>query len=329
MSRQVFTFIPQLSRLYSAVTALAFGFGVSACSVAEYEPPIRTFSEAASSANAALSGYSNLAVKEVGRIRREQALATPPGVRFMREGETIDCQGNSNRCRVVILAQRDDPNPKLIDPEPPIQNILTLMNEIRKYGNGLQAIVAADTAARVERSVDSVNGNLVNLAKLVGQDKSFGSFATPAGEAIKWAFGAYINSVKLNALRTATQNADPLIADSVSLFTKTMEQADSITRESLAETVRTRLDAFRESRTDANLTNLLQAARAYDTVLTADPEAVFAGLAKAHSDLTKALNDDEISWDKAIASLEAVKTQAQRLEGIVMGLLAAANAEEG
>ena len=329
MSRQVVTFIPQFSRLYSAVAALAFGFTVSACSVAEYDPPIRTFSEAASSANTALSGYSDLAVREVGRIRREQALATPPGVRFMEEGESLDCQGDSRRCRIVILASRDDPNPRLIEPDPPIQNILILMNEIRKYGNGLQAIVAADTAAKVERSVDSVNGNLVNLAKLVGQDKSFGSFATPAGEAIKWAFGAYINSVKLNALRTATQNADPLIADSVEVFTKAMEQADSITRVGLAENVSRRLDAFRESHSDAHLSNLLQAARAYDTVLTADPATVFVELTKAHSDLTKALNDDEISWDKAFASLEAVKTHAQRLEGIIMGLLAAANAEEG
>jgi hypothetical protein len=329
MSRQVFTFIRQFSRLYGAVAALAFGFGVSACSVAEYEPPIKTFSEAASSANTALSGYSDLAVREVGKIRREQALATPPGVRFMQEGEAKDCQGDSSRCRVVILANRDDPNPKLIEPEPPIQDILTLMNEIRRYGDGLQAIVAADTAAKVASSVDSVNGNLVNLAKLVGQDKSFGSFATPAGEAIKWAFGAYINSVKLNALRTATQNADPLIADSVKVFTKAMEQADSITREGLAENVSRRLDTFRESHSDANLSNLLQAARAYDTVLTADPATVFVELTKAHSDLTKALNDEEVSWDKAFASLEAVKTHAQRLEGIVMSLLAAANAEEG
>jgi trans-2-enoyl-CoA reductase len=72
----------------------------------------------------------------------------------------------------------------------------------------------------------------------------------------------------------------------------------------------------------------VNAAQSYDAVLTAKPEQIFQKLAQAHSDLTKALNNDEVSWDRAFASLESVKSDAKKLEGIVSALLAAARTEE-
>ena len=55
-----------------------------------------------------------------------------------------------------------------------------------------------------------------------------------------------------------------------------MKHANNITRDSLAEAVSVRNDAYRQSETDANLTSLLQSAKTYDAILTAKPDVIFA-----------------------------------------------------
>jgi hypothetical protein len=298
---------------------------LATCSVTQYEQPIKDFSAATTSADKALRSYSQIVVKEVTDVRRAEAAARPVAVQIARG----DCLGDSQRCRIVILRERNEPNPRLLVPEQPIPTILVLMDEIRKYANGLEAILTADTASKVEQSVDSVNGSLVNLAELVESDtKTFESFATPAGEAVKWLFGIYIDSVKLGALRTATRNADPLIAEAEPIFAEAMKQANNATRDSLAETVSKRHDAYREAKSDATLTSLLQAAQTYDAVLTAAPESIFPRFRAAHADLTKALNTEEITWDQAFAALESLQADADRLGKIVEDLLAAAEKAE-
>jgi hypothetical protein len=201
---------------------------LAACSVTAYEEPIKTFSAATTSADKALTGYSDLVVAQVKKVRRDEALAQPVGVQIAKgeEGQAEDCQSNSRRCRIVIYRSQDDRDPRPLLPEQPIPNLLSLMREMRTYADGLQAIVAADTKAQVEKSVDSVNGNLIKLAELIGADaQTFGSFATPAGDAAQWLLGVYIDSVKLAALRSATGNADPLIAEAVPFFEAAMNEA--------------------------------------------------------------------------------------------------------
>lgn len=295
---------------------------LAACSVTAYEEPIKTFSAATTAADKALAGYSDVVVAQVRKVRRDEAVAQPAGVRIA-EGE---CQSDSSRCRILVYRSREDPAPRPLLPEQPIPNLLRLMREIRTYADGLQAIVAADTKAQVEKSVDSVNGNLINLAKIVGADaQSFGSFATPAGDAAQWLLGIYIDRVKLAALGTATGNADPLIAEAVPFFEAAMGEARNVTNAGLAEAVSVRNDAFRQSRSEAALESLLQAAQTYDLALTAAPEGIFRQLSQSHSDLTKALNDDGVTWDRVFAGLESLEADAERLEGIVNALIAAAN----
>src|SRR5882724_372069 len=313
-----------LCRTSRSVAGLVLSLVLTACSVDEYEQPIRDFSAATTSADKALGSYSQIVVQEVTKMRRAEASARPVAVQIARG----DCLGDSARCRIVILRKRDEPDPRLLVPEQPIPTILSLMSEIKKYSDGLQAIVTADTTSKVEKSVDSVNGNLLNLAKLAGSDtKAFGNFATPAGEAVKWLFGVYIDSVKLHALRTATRNADPLIADAEPIFEEAMKQASNVTRDSLAETVSVRHDAYRQSENDADLTSLLQEAKTYDAILTAKPELIFHEFRLAHANLTKALNNDKVTWDQAFASLTVLKTDADQLSNIVSDLLTAAEKE--
>jgi len=106
-----------------------------------------------------------------------------------------------------------------------------------------------------------------------------------------------------------------------------MKQANNVTRDSLAETVSVRHDAYRQSKSDADLTSLLQAAKTYDAILTAKPELIFHEFRLAHANLTKALNNDKVTWDQAFASLAVLKTDADQLSNIVSDLLTAAEKE--
>ena len=84
------------------------------------------------------------------------------------------------------------------------------------YAQNLAAIVADDSAAQAQASVTATLGSVQTLANTVAAlDKkgttSVPAFATPVGSAVNWVLGEYVNQVKLNALRTATREANPVI----------------------------------------------------------------------------------------------------------------------
>jgi hypothetical protein len=316
-----------LSTIRRAVLIVSF-IGLSACSVADYDEPIKTFSATASSADKSLKDYNDLILTQVGKVRHDRAMAQPVAVRVAKK----ECGPDSTRCHIVVLQGPNDPNPLPLVPESNADDLLLLMQLIKDYAAGLQAIVEADTASRVETSVDAVNGDVLKIADAVdpkNKNKAFGNYATPVGEAVKWAFGAYIDSVKLDALRTATRNADPLIAQAVPIFEATVQQVGNSNRASLAEVVSVRNDAFRQSHSESALSSLVQAAQSYDAVLTAAPDTIFSRLSQSHSDLTKALNDRSVTWDKVFKDLSALQTDVNRFSDIIAGLLAASKGKGG
>lgn len=213
---------------------ILIGVMLAACGTSEYQKPIQTFSDATTLTQKSMHDYVDALVQQVRENRIKEAAAKPAGVRF-QEG---DCLSDSTHCRIVLLKSKDDPNPRLLSLQQPIPKILALMDAIKTYADGLQAIATSDTGAKAEASLAAVGGSLQNLAQLLGeQGKTLSAFSEPAAAAVGWIAGEYIDSARLDALRIATKDADPLIAQAVPIFEAAAKEVDIANRAALAETV--------------------------------------------------------------------------------------------
>lgn len=297
----------------------------SGCAIADYEKPIKSFSEATDATQKALQSYGEAVTGQVRDARRREGLSTPAAVRIAAG----DCLRESKRCRVVVFKSRTDPSPRELSPEFPIPLLVALAASIKEYADGLQAIVVSDSRAKAEASLASVNGTLQNLAKLAGeQGKALEGFAAPVAMTAGWIVGVYIDAVRIAALKRATKNADPLIAKAAEVFAIAAQRADASFRATLGEAVSTRSDEFRTKKDEASMLALIRAAEAYDTVLTSPPGQTLKKFSEAHSALTAALEGPEINLQTAFSQFQTLKAEGEKLAKIISAFIKAAEAKK-
>jgi hypothetical protein len=309
-------------RLYFALGAAVL---LAACGTGDYQKPVQTFAEATATAQKSLDGYVDALTAKVAEIRTKEAIANPGKVQIKSADDCI-AESTEKHCRIIFLNSKGQE--KELPPADPIPKIRGLVGEIKAYADSLEAIATSDSASKAEASLASANGSLQNLAKLIEQKgTNLEAFAEPAASAAGWIVGAYTDHVRLEALRTATRNADGLIDASVKVFEKAAITAEVAVNTGLSETVSTGIEEFGKSPSDSNLRNLIEAAQAMDSVLTAAPDKVFRNLAAAHHELTKALNSKEMNLQSAFEQMNALKSEADKLEKIVSAFVAATKAK--
>jgi hypothetical protein len=297
---------------------LLLPLAASGCSVAGYEKPVAAFAEATKSSTQSLGELSNTVTGQVRTMRRQEVLATPAKL-FVPPTECLAV--DSARCRAYVRSSPADPQPRELSPDPALQQMLVLMDQMKRYTDGLQAIIAADTKAQVDASVAATSGSLSNLAKSVAPTAPAAQeIIPPATAAIGWIAGVYIDSVKYNALKSATRMAEPLVQAAVPVFTRAAEQAGRAVRAQLAEDVSVHVDRFRNTKDSAALSGVTESAEAYDALLQAPPADLFGKLGESHTALERALNNPSLGFADAFAKIEDFGKEAEKLAKIVSDL---------
>jgi hypothetical protein len=301
---------------------LAFSFFISSCDATSYKEPVSSFATGTTAAQSALIEINRQATSGVADIYRDQAVK---GQAFLGHKDG-DCTVNAQRCRLTVTIRSQE---REVPPESPLRNTIALMGRVAVYAQGLDAIVTANTAEEVASSVNSALGSAQDLAELVAklQGQAPGSatvpeFATPVGEAVNWVLGTYIEHVKLDGLRRATHDANPIIKEAAKVAGAEAGIAGDIQRRGFADTVTARFQAFDESKSAASYDELVAAATAYDNFLTSAPSDVFQKMATAHEALTNSLNDKNLSLADAMAKIKSFQTQAETLWRIAKDLAA-------
>lgn len=307
------------------VAALLLAF-VAACSVANYEKPVGDFAEATRNAEQALIALDKQVTDAYaavlrGRVLDGKGLLQIPGK---------DCGIGSDRCNPIVVENVDGKTTKTsLTPEPALRKMVTLMHAIRTYSDGLAAIVAADTAAKVAAQVNATLGSVEHIsatvANLSGNDRAaakVSEYATPAGKLINWVFGQYVAKVQLDGLKRATNDARTAITAAASMFGEVADIASDVPRQVLANEVSIRAGALEGAVSPSNFDRLIESTVRYDQFLLAKPPSVFFRLGQAHDALADALNNDEVSLAEAMAKIEAFATEAQTLVEIFKELTA-------
>jgi len=310
----------------SGPLVVALLMGVTACSVTDYQQPITTFASATKDAQTALSTLNTEVTSAYTTLLHERAVSGEALV----EEKPDDCLASSTQCRLDLISRDGQAQP--LTPPPALRTMTALMASISAYADNLVAVVSADTAAAVATNVNATIGSIENLADTVEQaggiahPVDLSAYTTPAGEAVTWIVGQYAASVKLDGLRRATSEAQPVIAAATDVFQKAAETAALVPRAEMSGDVQQQLTAFQTSRSQANLNKLIQSAGQYNAFLEAKPADVFAKMNTAHETLTEQLQG-HASLADAIARIEAFAAEAQRLAEVAKAFAAAAQTE--
>ena len=305
------------NRLASAGLLVAAALVAGGCSINTYKPAVDGFAVAAGKASGAYAGLQTTVLSAHTERLEQSALTGKVRVRYRPN----DCQTQSQRCRLEVTGGGKPPE----DLVPELGNITLLMHEIADYAANLQAVVNSDTAEQVSANLSAAGGSIKNLsgelAKAPGAGQAagdIGAFATPSANLAAWIAGEYVNSLQVEALRKATQSADPVIQQARSVLDGAASAAADVTRSGLAD----QLDAIRDDYLGASndrgrLERLMSAAADYDKVLTATAPGVFADMAMAHHELTDHLAGRNVSLADAFAAIQRFGAKADALQGII------------
>ncbi len=297
--------------------------GLAACSVADYKQPIATFTEATRNAERALSELDRQVTEAYALSLEKRIFDEELFVRYA----SGDCLTTSERCRLVAVDRGGNVVADLT-PGPALKQSLLLMGAIRKYAEGLSAIVDAETAAAASSQVNAALGSVANLGntvvKLGGNETSppLEEYTTAAGQAANWVVGQYVASVQVSGLKAATREAKPVVAEAALLFQTLSAEAEFVPRADLAEATSRRLDAFRENLTLPSYDALVRSAQAYDSLLVTKPSRVFMSMKEAHDALADELNSDKLTLSQAMAKVKIFAAEAETLAKIFQSLSA-------
>jgi hypothetical protein len=248
------------------------------------------------------------------------------------------CESGSAECTVLFTFKSGQPSiPALtLTPaqlEPPMENIVALAGDLKAYAGSLKAIAEADAITQIEAAVDATTGKLkklvdttVDVAKQL--NKSSATIATaadvdwsaPVSEAVKWAFGQYVQAAKTDALQAATKAAKAPVADSVAIY----KEADQVARDSqkanLAQDVTETRAALSApgGRTAANYDKYMRAVSMYQGFASQRPGSIADKLGAAHGKLAEALDGKPKSLSDAWRLIEQALSEAQSLQKVVV-----------
>jgi hypothetical protein len=320
----------------SARFALIIGclFVIAGCSATNYSKPIATFASATANANSALADLNKTATAGYTALLSQSALTNQS---LTVKGKDGECGLDSTRCRIVLVNPNDPSKDQLFPPEPPLSDMVAVMGDVNAYAQNLAALVADDSAEKAKADVNAAFGSVQTLANTVAkadgkgsEKKTVPSFATPVGSAVNWLIGQYANYVKLEGLRAATNEAQPVIERAATLFKGAAIVVSDVQRTMLTQSFRKKIDTYQDDRSsETSLNAAVDAAKLYDGFLQSQPGETFEQMGKAHTVLADALQNSNPSWPQVIAQVQNFAAQAEELAKIVQNLAALGTKNKG
>lgn len=320
-----------------SVLPSVLAIAIAACSTDDYSQSIDNFAVATSEASTALTELNTQVTERYKGIlddsirNREVLLTDLPS----SDGQP-DCTFSAARCRLALV-NKDGQVVEPYPPEPPLVRMSLLMSQISAYAGNLQALLRADTAQKAAADVNAALGSIQNLATTVSnlqtgenaQPAEVPQFATPAGAAVNWVLGKYIETVKFKGLQRATEAAKPVIRDAAGLFHDVATFASDTPKIEMQNQVDAARKALRADPSQGNIDAYTRVAGTFDKLLMSSPPDLFDKMAKAHDALADSLQGDEVSLATANAQIEAFAAEAEQLAKILKDLRALADKQEG
>ncbi len=326
---------------------------LGACAASDFSKPVTDFSDAAKKAATSLTDYEKTLDQAAVDANISYALGHPSALRYPRG----DCIQGAKRCRLIIRGEGG--NEINLDPGPVDPRIRGAMAAVVSYVDNLKAIVTADNAAAIKSASDAAAASAINFAKAVdgynaqkrsGAEKlepQVSALAAPVSAALTYGLTQYAETIKVQALRRATTAMNQAMPEFMTIAGTVADSGLTSKRNQLASAFDNANSAFiegvsavaaartkKKEKTDkggdddgtlpeidrGKIVAFQNAAQAYDASLQLNASQIFSDLAEAHDNLTKAINEPEISLDEFAAILQRVVEGASKLNDISKSL---------
>jgi hypothetical protein len=311
---------------------------LAACAGPDLTTPITEFNKAAGDAQAALQTDQGELDKAILAHAQEVA-SGPSGPRVHWKGDS--CVQTSAGCQVFITVDEKDPLLAGVTTkaEWPLNSgavqhgVLELLTAVTAYTAGLEQIVKADTAAKVQTATNITKANIIALGGSVDDlRKQLGlpsagakaiatSFGAPIVDIISFGLQQYVNSVKLRALRAAVNQMEPVFGPATNTFEIVAAEARELRLAVLDSNFNDAYDEQRHHPADkTKLKAFVDAADSYDAALKVKPQIIFSNLRAAHASLADALNNRKLSFEQLWPYLQNIFGEATKLAALAKQL---------
>ena len=307
------------------------GLVLAACASEPYKEPVATFAQAVTKSNEALAALDNQLAAAHTEVQRARVLSLQYRLELKNCGHAVK---NSEQCLLLLQKTDEQGNdigePLSLQPEAPLTEVRNLLGGIETYADNLTAVLNADTTEKVRNSVTKALGSVERLAqdkrvqeKVSKQEAPTKDFSIPIAKVVNWVVGRYVESIKIDAIRHATHEADPIVHAATRVMIEAEGQGELVMDTTLVKTLRVRKDAWQVAPNEANLRNLIAAVEALQRFRRGTRRSLFESLARAHRSLTKRVADSgDLSWTMAMANVEQFKSEADTLLEIIDDLTA-------
>jgi hypothetical protein len=279
----------------------------------QFGPPIETFSTASTNAAASFKAIDTQVAAQY-TTTSEDAAAKIGRV----EPASGDCQLTSKGC---VIVYRSGGQTNAVYASSLMPKSVAFMNGVAAYASALNAIEKADASANVQTALNQGLAAISTMAGVVNAPAAaaISAIQKPLVGAAIWAFGQYQNSLKLQALQTATQAAEPVIQSAKPILVAEIQFAGIANTAALKQDLNDKDDAFSKAPTAKLLQAEIASANALNTALAVKPD-FFGSLAAAHTQLTAAIKNPEVSPADAISAITAFYQQVANVEQVAKTL---------
>jgi len=304
--------------LYFIIPLLALV--IAGCSASDFTQPVTEFSKASRDAATSFQTYDD----SLKQVFLDRAFRSVLGTRSIMP-KPGQCRLDADNCSLVVVrgGRTDAFNPDSIE------NSRRLMAGVIVYTNSLEAIVTSKSESEIKSATEKVKNNLHSLARngdtlnkalngsSLNLEEKLARFSSPVASAVEFGLAKYAETVKLEALRSATARMDSIFPELTTLFNQVATTDFTEKRKDLDKAFTASWVAYRDDRgSRTKLEALRRAVELYDKALATKPESVFNDLQQAHAELTKALHDPRLNFENLWPLIQRITDEAVKLAEI-------------
>ncbi|HEV2629450.1 MAG TPA: hypothetical protein VGV41_12495 [Pseudolabrys sp.] len=315
-----------MQAIWRIVATSFFAMLLAACTAASFKQPIAGFADATKAASTSVDAYSKTIDAAAQDEKIDEVIAKPSRIEIPHG----DCRINSKGCRPMVrIGSVTTP----LAPTPTTPKLKMLVAGLVTYSTNLTAIGNAETQSDLASAINATRAQTVGLAKAIDGLESQRSphagkleptvtaYASPIADAVTLGLGLALEQLKLAALREATGRMDEIFPVATRICAEYAVSGLNISKDGLFKSFEDANTVVVGPKVTAKQVEALQsAAAALDAALATDPKKVFADLRKAHSALTRALNDPQPSLDELWVALQQISDDAVKIEAISAAL---------
>lgn len=307
---------------------LAFGLLalIGGCATGSYEQAVTEFAEATATATEAVGELAGQLEKRERERRIVFATTYPrqlsdiglskdkldaPVEDLLLDDSQGGCTSADEACLLVLRNYRGAP--ATLEPGPQLVQINRLVREIQIYSANLQVLAKADTRKEAEGSIDAINGQAKEIAKLLSREAP--ESISAIGDLAEWITGTYLESMKINALRKATEVGEKALGETAEFLSALADLSVDAVRFTEAGLYFEAREAviLSDMPTRAKIEAWEAARQRLDSLLKLRNGGVFEKMRTAHNAIYRALQPSQFTFEEALMQVKKYRESAEEL----------------